>query len=439
MKKKSKLGTLFAFLLKSTKIVKGLKILKSLKFVKPLITLGTMFLSLLVYGWVYGWVFAVGIIAMIFIHEMGHVIALKIKGYPTSAPVFIPMLGAFIFAPKNMDREGEAFVGIGGPILGTIGALLAWLVWKLDPEHSMLWLIMSYIGIVINLFNMLPIRPLDGGRVTQAVGDWFSWIGISLLLLLTIAMKDPGLLLIWILVLDDFDKVSIRKRAVIGSIVWVVMTVLILSGFGIENNTLGYIFDIFLGFLFSLILIIPAIKPSEERLEYEKEIRAKSGSDRPTLALKDKIKWLTVFLTTCTVLALCLWKQAESIQPWIEEQKRKEEQTHPPKTIGENQSLKGLVFSFFNTLPLHCMTNEEVTVFDEDDTLNPLLDSFEQPEQGAFDTLSIFLFVFDLLLEPFVPCNTDNTTETILSDRPSKSILFSSKLKVADWHPLQNS
>jgi Zn-dependent protease len=337
MKKQSKFGTLLAFIFKSTKIMKGLKVLKSLKLVKPLITVLTMFMSLLVYGWVFGWVFAVGIITMIFIHEMGHVIALKMKHYKTSAPVFIPMLGAFIFAPRNMDRETEAFVGIGGPILGTLGAIAAWVVWSVHPDHPMIYLIMSYIGIMINLFNMLPIRPLDGGRVTQAVGNWFSWIGIGLLLLLTIAMKDPGLLLIWILVLDDFDRVPIRKRAIIGSIVWITMTILILSGYGVENNTLGYIMDIFLGLLFCLLLVMPALQPNEERLSWEKEVREKSGSNRPALSLKNKIKWFLIFLITCIVLIVFLWKQQESIAPWIEEQKRKEQQTHPPKTIGENR------------------------------------------------------------------------------------------------------
>jgi|SRR3989344_7938443 len=128
-----------------------------------------MAVSAFAYAFLLGPWFGIGLVVLLLIHEMGHVIALRLRGYESSTPVFIPFLGAAIFAPKFTDRDNEAFVGYGGPLLGSIGAVALFAVWFFLPTDSVaaqLVLITSYFGVYLNLFNMIPISPLDGGRIT---------------------------------------------------------------------------------------------------------------------------------------------------------------------------------------------------------------------------------------------------------------------------------
>lgn len=332
---KSKAATWIIIALKSTKIIKGLKLLKAVKIMKPVIVAGSMLLSLLVYGWAFGWIFAVGLIVMIFIHEMGHVVAMKMKGFPAKAPVFIPMLGAVIFAPKNMTREEESVVGIGGPILGTIGALAAWLIWAVHPDHPIIWIMMSYIGIFLNLFNMIPISPLDGGRVTQSVGPWFKWVGLILLMTLTFMMKDPGLLLIWILVIFDIDTMRIQVRKYLASAAWIALVVATLAGLGVQDRWI-YLFDIIVGGLYLGAIWLVG---KENMEEIEAEAR-KNGSDRPQQPIRRKIGWFAAFAGLTTFLMFSMGIQIRTLEPWIDKQKKKEEQFPPPQISHKNEEVK---------------------------------------------------------------------------------------------------
>ena len=95
-----------------------------MKFGKIFLTGGTMLISIAVYAWIYGWRYAVGFVALLFVHEMGHFIAARQRGLPVGAPTFIPFVGAWIDM-KQMphDAETEAYVGLGGPLVGSLGAL----------------------------------------------------------------------------------------------------------------------------------------------------------------------------------------------------------------------------------------------------------------------------------------------------------------------------
>lgn len=190
---------------KWAKLAKVFKLLKLLKFGKVFIMFFTMVLSAVIYAFWLGPWFSVGFVLMLFIHEMGHVMAMRIKGMPTSIPVFIPMLGAVIFSPSFKSREDEAFVGYAGPLVGGAAALALFGIWAFLPRPSEILLLISYTAAFINLFNLIPIRPLDGGRTTQIIGGWFKYFGIAGLLLLTLYIREPGILLIWILILDDIN------------------------------------------------------------------------------------------------------------------------------------------------------------------------------------------------------------------------------------------
>jgi Zn-dependent protease len=167
------------------------------KFAK-LQTLLTMLLSVAVYAQVFGWPYAAGFVLLIFIHEMGHAVALWQQGIPAGAPVFIPFVGAVI-AMRGMPRDAwvEAVVGIGGPLLGTVGAigcLIAAFV-----TSSPLMFALSAAGFLINLFNMIPISPLDGGRIVGVMSRWIWAVGYVIGGAMFLLTYSPMLFLILLL------------------------------------------------------------------------------------------------------------------------------------------------------------------------------------------------------------------------------------------------
>ena len=157
----------------------------------------TMLVSLFAYAWATSsWGVGLGIVAMLFIHELGHVLAAKRKGLPVSMPVFIPFLGALITLKKNpRDAVTEAYVAIGGPILGTLGALVAYLL-GIAWESPML-LVIAYFGFFVNLINLLPIHPLDGGRIATAVTRWLWVVGLIGGLLVIVYLQSLLFFIIW--------------------------------------------------------------------------------------------------------------------------------------------------------------------------------------------------------------------------------------------------
>jgi Zn-dependent protease len=162
--------------------------------IKALTTLGTMFVSIAAYGLVFGWPFAVGFVLLLFIHEMGHVIQLRREGVEASAPVFIPFMGALI-AAKSMgkDAAAEARVGLAGPILGTIGTLIPLAIWL--GTGSDLWRALAYIGFFINLINLMPVLPLDGGRAMAVLGPYVWLLGILIAVAATLIFLVPFMLI----------------------------------------------------------------------------------------------------------------------------------------------------------------------------------------------------------------------------------------------------
>jgi Zn-dependent protease len=150
---------------------------------------GSMLVSMLVYGYLFGQdsgfrhgiEFAVGFVLLIWVHEMGHVIALRRYGVRAAVPLFIPFVGAVITIGRLRNAAEEAIVGIGGPVLGTVGALVCCALYQAMPYHPIL-LDLAFWGFSINLLNLLPIPPLDGGRVTAAVSPWIWPVGFLALI-----------------------------------------------------------------------------------------------------------------------------------------------------------------------------------------------------------------------------------------------------------------
>lgn len=172
--------------------------LKSLKFVALLKSGVTMILAIWVYAMAWGWQFALAFVLLLFIHEMGHVYALRQYGIRSSVPIFIPFMGAFI-AMKEMPKnaEIEAWTGIAGPLVGTGGATLCWSAGLYTGNPF--WFAVAYTGFFLNLFNLIPVRPLDGGRTVAAISPKLWVVGFVIILAWLIHSFNPILLIILLL------------------------------------------------------------------------------------------------------------------------------------------------------------------------------------------------------------------------------------------------
>lgn len=209
--KKSRVWTILAgiglFLLSKFKMVFGL--LKLGKFA----TLITMFISFGAYAMFYGWKFGVAIVYLIFVHEMGHLVAAKQKGIKTSPAIFIPFMGAAIGMkelPKN--AKDEAYIAYAGPLFGLLSFLPA--VFLYESTGEPFWGLVIGLGALINLFNLFPVSPLDGGRIVGVLSTKIWFIGLLIVIPYLFISPDPIIFLIflfgimtwWRRVREDFEQ-----------------------------------------------------------------------------------------------------------------------------------------------------------------------------------------------------------------------------------------
>ena len=187
-------------------------ILLLLPKIKVLATAATALVSVGAYSLLWGWQFAAGFVVLIFIHEMGHVIALRREGIKASAPMYIPFHGAVISARSLGDNAlAEARVGLAGPILGSIGSAAVAIVGLLT--HTGLLEALGYIGFFLNLFNLLPVVPLDGGRAMAAMAPWMWFLGFGAMVLLDFVAPNPILLIITLVAgFELYRRWELRRR-----------------------------------------------------------------------------------------------------------------------------------------------------------------------------------------------------------------------------------
>lgn len=182
-----------------------LLLLKALKLGKLLPAVGSMLLSVGVYALMFGWQYAVGFVALILVHEMGHYLAARRRGLDVGLPTFIPFVGAWIQLKQlPHDAETEAYVGVAGPLVGTVGALGCFYLAR--ETGSTLLLALAYSGFFLNLFNLIPLAPFDGGRVTAAISPRLWLIGAPLLVALFFYSPSPLLILMALLALPNVLK-----------------------------------------------------------------------------------------------------------------------------------------------------------------------------------------------------------------------------------------
>jgi Zn-dependent protease len=128
----------------------------------------SMAVAAAVYTAAFGWWFALGLVVSIYVHEMGHVAWLRRYGIPATAPMFIPGVGAFVRLKQQPATVAEdARVGLAGPIWGAGAAVAALLAGSVLNQPILVAI--GRVGAWINLFNLLPVWQLDGGRAFAAL------------------------------------------------------------------------------------------------------------------------------------------------------------------------------------------------------------------------------------------------------------------------------
>ena len=188
-------------------------------------TLATMLLSIGAYAIEWGWLFAAGFVLLIFVHEMGHAVAMRREGIPAGAPVFIPFVGAFI-AMQGQPRNAavEARVAMAGPVAGSLAAWAT--LWAGSELEQPLLSALGHTAVLINLFNLVPVPPLDGGRIVTAFTRRYWVIGYAVGIVALLVTRSPLLLIVLIVGLwslmqrwrnpaPEYDSLPPRQRSVI--------------------------------------------------------------------------------------------------------------------------------------------------------------------------------------------------------------------------------
>jgi Zn-dependent protease len=239
----SMLAAILAAVAKFFTAIKGLLLLATK--VKFLTTTGTALISVAAYSLFFGWEFAAGFVLLLFVHEMGHVFQLRREGVPASAPMFIPGLGAVVMMKSLPDDAlAEARVGLAGPILGTLGAAICLVL--AEALNSDLLRALAYVAFFLNLINLIPVTPFDGGRAMAAMAPAMWFVGLGTLVALFFITGNYFLLIFLLLGFTDtrrrwrqrktrsieqaaYYRVAPRHRLYVGAVYIALIVVLVLG------------------------------------------------------------------------------------------------------------------------------------------------------------------------------------------------------------------
>ena len=169
---------------------------------KLLLSFGSMFLSIWFYALIFGWKFGVVFVLLILVHEMGHFLTFRNFGTPVSLPLFVPGLGAFVSSPMTADPARNAIAALMGPVFGVAAAAVCWAYGIATGQPF--WIAAAYVGFFLNLFNLIPAFPFDGGRVAGAIDGRIWLVGVALLVAWVVVFRHftafTLLILIFVLV-----------------------------------------------------------------------------------------------------------------------------------------------------------------------------------------------------------------------------------------------
>ena len=219
---------------------------------KLLTTAGSALVSIAAYSLFWGPTFAVGFVVLLFVHEMGHVIALRREGIRASPPMFIPFMGAVIAARSLGENAlAEARVGLAGPVLGSLGAAACLAIGEVT--NSNFFRALAYVGFLINLFNLIPVVPLDGGRAMAAMAPAMWFVGLGAIVAAAFVFHSPFLVIVIVFAAIEtwrrwqhrhsrtlqsaaYYRVSRRGRMLVG-LAYVSLVVLLAAGMDVSYLT----------------------------------------------------------------------------------------------------------------------------------------------------------------------------------------------------------
>ncbi len=175
---------------------------------------GSMALSLATYAIIfraYPFALIFGFLVIIFIHEIGHAVVIRAKGLRAGVMVFIPFIGGAVTL-KDQPRTAydDAIIGLAGPICGTAASLVVLQVYKWLEQP--LYLAIAAAGFMVNLFNLIPIGMLDGGRISGAVTKWMWVFGGGWLIYKAVRQPNPLMIIILLLVALQVYLSIVREK-----------------------------------------------------------------------------------------------------------------------------------------------------------------------------------------------------------------------------------
>jgi Zn-dependent protease len=167
----------------------------------------TMVLSLAVYTFAFGWGFAAMFISLLMVHELGHWIWIRANKLDSTAPIFIPFVGAIIAMKQMPAHESTtAWIAFAGPLVGSAGALIVWLLGCALNNGALMS--GGSFGFMLNLFQLIPAKPLDGGFVLGTVSRIFLVPGMIVLFLMAIATHSALLVILCVLSIGYFRGID---------------------------------------------------------------------------------------------------------------------------------------------------------------------------------------------------------------------------------------
>lgn len=198
---------------------------------------GSIVVSLAAYARKWGLAIGIGLVVILVIHEIGHAIVIRAKGLRTGALVLIPFVGGAVTL-KRQPRSAytDAQIALAGPIAGAIASLISYAIYRSTSDP--LYLLIAYVGFLLNLFNLTPVGPLDGGRIAAAITKWM-WV-FGAIILFGITLWQPNPILIVLIVLSFFQiyraigeerrrrfyNVTVAQRGRIAAIYFILVTFL---------------------------------------------------------------------------------------------------------------------------------------------------------------------------------------------------------------------
>lgn len=147
---------------------------------------GSFLVSLWFYALFWGWKFALVFVLMMLVHELGHFFTIRNYGLPARWPMFVPLMGAYTVGGVPESLEHDAYIALAGPLTG-LGAAAVCFFYGYET-HAAFWYAAAYFGAFINLFNMIPTMPFDGGRIAGALSPSLWVFGFVLFIGLSIAL-----------------------------------------------------------------------------------------------------------------------------------------------------------------------------------------------------------------------------------------------------------